>query len=579
MWPEKSLADPMTVRPVAGFDIRVRTADERAHPLHANPLIDRLYRARQINRPDELDTSLARLLDYRLLKGLPAAVDLLLQARRQQWRVLIVGDYDTDGATSTALAVLGLGAFGIDVDFLLPNRFEFGYGLSPEIVTLALTRQPDLIVTVDNGIASIEGVKKARDAGVKVLVTDHHLAGNALPDADAIVNPNQPDCQFPSKAACGCTVLYYLLIGFRAALREQGSDNLPNLGQWLDLVALATVADVVPLDENNRRLVTQGLKRVRAGQCRPGIRALFEVASRSWSEARAADFGFVVGPRLNAAGRLDDMTIGVKLLLADSETQARALASQLHTLNQERRQIEQSMVTEVTRSLPDLSYADHQCGVVVSGEDWHEGVIGILASRVKDRVHKPVVAFAPTDKGELKGSARSVSGVHMRDALDWVAKQSEGLIIKFGGHAMAAGLTIDERRLAEFSEWFDRAVEHMAEPEALTPHLWCDGPLSFPELTLANALALETAGPWGQAFPEPLFYGEFEIQQRRVLSDKHLKMTLVAVQTELDAIAFNVDPAMLNSQYTRVRGLYQLAVNRFRGQETAQLMFSRLELF
>lgn len=573
------MTETSAIPSVAGFDIRVRAAADLEQPLHVNPLIDRLYRARQVFTSDELDASLTRLLDYRLMKGMPEAVELLLQARQARWRVLIVGDYDTDGATSTALAMLGLQAFAIDVDFLLPNRFEYGYGLSPEIVELALTRRPDLIVTVDNGIASIDGVLRAKQAGVRVLVTDHHLAGQELPEADAILNPNQPGCSFPSKAACGCTVLYYLLIGLRAALREQGVASLPNLGQWLDLVALATVADVVPLDTNNRRLVTHGLKRVRAGKCRPGIRALFEVAGRHWPEARATDFGFVVGPRLNAAGRLDDMTIGVQLLLADSDSDAQRLAAELHNLNQERRQIEQSMVADVSKSLPDLSEAKHRNGIVVNGDDWHEGVIGILASRVKDRVHKPVVAFAASEPGQLKGSARSVAGVHMRDALDWVAKQSEGLVLKFGGHAMAAGLTIDAARLTEFAERFDQSIAMIAEPEALTPHLWCDGILSASELTLDNALALEEAGPWGQAFPEPLFYGEFTIQDRRVLSDKHLKLTLSSTETELAAIAFNVDPSTLHDAATRVRGLYQLSVNRFRGQVSVQLIFSKLALY
>lgn len=569
---------PETLPSIAGFEVRARQSGSGDVTLHQNPLIDRLYRARQVQSPAELDPALSGLADYRQMKGLDTAVILLRQARTEQWNVLIIGDYDTDGATSTALAVLGLRAFGIDVDFLLPNRFEYGYGLSPEIVELALTRKPDLIVTVDNGIASLEGVAKAQSAGVKVLVTDHHLAGAELPDADAIVNPNQPGCEFPSKAACGCTVLYYCLIALRASLRDEASTDLPNLAQWLDLVALATVADVVPLDENNRRLVAQGLRRVRAGRCRPGIRALFEVAGRDWQNARSADFGFVVGPRLNAAGRLDDMTLGVRLLLTESDSEAHELAGELQALNQERRQIEQSMVAEVAHSLPDVSDQSGAAGLVVSGADWHEGVIGILASRVKDRVHKPVVAFAPASDQTLKGSARSVAGVHMRDALDWVAKQAPQCIIKFGGHAMAAGLTIPEAALAEFTGLFDQAVQQLAEPEALTPHLWCDGPLASSEISLDNALSLEESGPWGQAFPEPVFYGEFPIVRRRVLSDKHLKLTVTAGAQTVDAIAFNVDPVWLASQADTVRGLYQLSVNRFRGEQILQLMFQRLEL-
>lgn len=572
------MADLQQLPDVAGFEIRVRPTSDPGETLHENPLLNRLYASRGIQSSEELDASLKHLIPYQQMKGIDAAVDLLLQAREHQWRVLIVGDYDVDGATSTALAVLGLRSMGFQVEFLLPNRFEYGYGLSPEIVELALQEKPDLIVTVDNGISSIEGVSKAQASGIKVLVTDHHLAGKQLPTADAIVNPNQPGCAFPSKSACGCTVMYYCLIALRAKLRDFGVTKLPNLGQWLDIVALATVADVVPLDENNRRLVSQGLQRIRAGHVRPGIKALFEVAGRRWQEAKSSDFGFVIGPRLNAAGRLDDMTRGVQLLLTESEVEARIIAAELHELNSERRHIEASMLTEATRFLADLPDNDGQHSIVVAGHDWHEGVIGILASRIKDKVHKPVVAFSPSGDGQLKGSARSVAGVHMRDALDWVAKQDETIMSKFGGHAMAAGLTIQESKFNQFKTLFDQAVAELSEPEALVPHLWCDGEVSDSWLTLENALLLESAGPWGQAFPEPVFYGRWPVLQSRILSGKHLKLTLQSDGGPLEAIAFNLAPEQLAGPIQYVQGLYQLSCNRFRGDCSVQLMFSKLDV-
>ena len=561
---------------IGGFDIRTRTLPADIPTLHANPLLHKLYAARGISNPDQLDTSLAGLLPWQSLKGIEQAVELLLAARTERQRILIIGDYDTDGATATALAVLGLRAMGLSVDFLLPNRFEYGYGLSPEIVDLALTQQPDLIITVDNGIASFDGVARAKAAGVRVLITDHHLPAEGLPLADAIINPNQPGCEFASKAACGCTVFYYLLIGLRARLREQQVADLPNLGQWLDLVAVATVADVVPLDANNRRLVQQGLQRIRKGQCRVGIKALFSVAGRSWQTARAADFGFVVGPRLNAAGRLDDMTIGVALLLADDEAQATALAHQLQDLNLERRQIEASMLHDVEVKMGQLVLDSTKYGCVIYGDDWHEGVIGILASRVKDRLHRPVIALAPGDKGLLKGSARSVVGVHLRDSLDWISKQQPQLIEKFGGHAMAAGLTIKAENLAALRHWFDLAIAHFSEPDALTAHLWTDGGLPSDWLTLDNALLLERAGPWGQAFPEPYFVGTWTLVTQKILAEKHLKLTLLCGQQQVQAIAFNVDLELWPTQQSQVRGVYQLSCNRFRGEESLQLIFNRL---
>lgn len=563
-------------------DIATRPVPSGA-AVHPNPLLDRLYRARGVRSEQELDASLALLLPWQPMKGIEQAVDLLLAALHQGQKVLVVGDYDVDGATSTALMVQALSALGMQVSYLLPNRFEYGYGLSAEIVALALEQQPELIITVDNGIASMDGVAAARAAGVAVLVTDHHLPGAELPDADAIVNPNQPGCDFASKAACGCTVAFYLLIALRARLRslnwfrDQGVDEL-NLGQWLDLVALATVADVVPLDANNRRLVQQGLNRVRAGQGRPGIQALFDVAGRDWQQARSEDFGFVIGPRLNAAGRLDDMTVGVRCLLAENPGEARELAARLDELNRERRSIERSMVVDAERYLARLETGVARKGHVLYESDWHEGVIGILASRVKEKVHRPVIALADTGEQQVKGSARSIPGFHLRDGLDWIAKQVPDLLIKFGGHAMAAGLTLERQRIDELQHWFEQAVDQLCEPEALIPSLMTDGHLTSEEVSLENALLLETAGPWGQAFPAPRFYGQWTLEEQRIVGERHLKLKLIDARGQvIDAIAFNVDLDLWPTNSTQVKGVYQLSCNRYRGRESVQLMLDAIE--
>ncbi len=568
----------LTLPKVAGFEIQSRPVPESARAVHSNPLLNRLYLARGIRDEAELSAELQGLLDYKTIKGLPEAVALLIEARQKHWHVVIVGDYDTDGATSTALAMLGLTAMGLDVDFVLPNRFEYGYGLSVEIVDLVAQQQPDLIITVDNGIASMDGVARAKSLGIRVLVTDHHLPAQALPEADAIVNPNQSGCDFPSKAACGCTVFYYLLIAFRARLRENGISNLPNLGSWLDLVALATVADVVPLDQNNRLLVTQGLQRIRAGKTRPGIQALFDVAGRDWRQARSGDMGYVVGPRLNAAGRLDDMTLGVRLLLTDDPMQATQLATQLNNLNLERRQIESSMVDELSHLDLDSIQASGRASAVVTGENWHEGVIGIVASRIKERIHRPVIALSAVDGDRMKGSARSIPGVHLRDCLDWVAKQDDSLLEKFGGHAMAAGLTLAAQKLDRFTELFDESIRTLSEPESLLPHLVTDGELSDHEVNLDNALAIEQAGPWGQNFPEPCFYGEWAVKQGRWLQGKHLKLTLQGPAGEIEAIAFNCRSVSQPEIPNRIGGIYQLTCNRFRNETTVQLLFSKLDV-
>lgn len=555
-----------------------------AFSLPVHPVLQRLYAHRGIGDNHELARSAQQLLPYQLLKGMPQAVALLLEARAAQQRILIVGDFDADGATSTATLLAGLRALGFaNVDFLVPNRFEYGYGLSVEMAELALQHGAELIVTVDNGISAIEGVARAKAAGVRVLVTDHHLAGAELPDADAIVNPNQPGCEFPSKALAGVGVAFYLLLALRAALREQGAFAAmaePNLADLLDLVALGTVADVVPLDRNNRILVHQGLQRIRSGKVRPGIQALIDVANRKAQKLTAQDFGFALAPRLNAAGRLDDMSIGIACLLSPDINNARRLAAELDSLNLERREIEQGMQTEAMAALSRLSLnsTDLPSCLCLYQHDWHQGVIGILAGRVKEAWHRPVIAFARGDNGELKGSARSVAGVHMRDLLEAVSTAEPGLIKKFGGHAMAAGLTIAEAQFDVFVQALSQQAGRFIQPEHLTAVVYSDGELQSQELDLSLAQLLQQAGPWGQAFPEPVFHGRFKLVQQRLLAEKHLKMLLQGSDGKLfDAIWFNADiKSWPNPQIQQVELAYQLDINEFRDQQNLQLLVRHL---
>lgn len=548
-----------------------------------HPVLARVFAARAVHDPNELQYELQKLLPYQQLKDIDRAVDLLIEALQQQQRVLIVGDFDADGATSTALAVAALQAMGLrQIDYLVPNRFRFGYGLTPEIVEVAREFQPDLIITVDNGIASLSGVEAANAQGIKVLITDHHLAGDQLPAAEAILNPNQPDDSFPSKALPGVGVMFYLLMALRARLRElnwfeqQGIDQ-PNLAQYLDLVALGTVADLVPLDRNNRILVAQGLARLRAGQARPGIRALIEVAGRTAERLSASDIGFFIAPRLNAAGRMDDMSHGIECLLADNAQKAQELAQQLDNLNRERRGVEATMKQDALQLLDNmqLDEANLPHGLCLFDESWHEGVVGILASRVKEQVHRPVIAFAATANGEIKGSARSVRGLHIRDALDAVATRHPDLISKFGGHAMAAGLSLPRDNFEEFAAAFDTEVRrHLNEAELCGEH-FSDGPLAAEEMTLELAEAIRQAGPWGQGFEEPLFDGEFELMQRRIVGEHHLKMVLRHPgdpQRVFDAIAFNHVDHDWPDGVNRVELVYQLDVNEYRGQRNLQLL-------
>jgi len=548
------------------------------------PLLTRLYAARGVLSAVELEKGLARLIPFTQLKGIEAAVDILVEGLRLRQRLLIVGDFDADGATASTVGVLGLRMLGAaHVDYLVPNRFEYGYGLTPEIVAVALTREPELLITVDNGISSIEGVAAAKAAGLKVLVTDHHLPGNELPAADAIVNPNQPGCTFPSKSLAGVGVIFYVLLALRTRLRELGWFTAerpePNLGELLDLVALGSVADVVPLDANNRILVHQGLARIRAGRARPGLRALLEVAGKQHGRITSTDLGFILGPRLNAAGRLDDMSLGIECLLCEDEALARDMAVQLDQFNQDRKAIEQGMQREALAQLKDLPLENLPFGLCLFEADWHQGVIGILASRLKERYHRPTIAFADAGDGLYKGSARSVPGFHIRDALDAVASRHPGLISKFGGHAMAAGLSLPAEHFETFAAAFDEEVRRQLCEDDLTGRLLSDGVLSIDEFNLPLARELRNAGPWGQHFPEPLFHGAFQLVQQRIVGERHLKVVLKSEcgSLQLDGIAFGVDREVWPNPTVRwVELAYKLDVNEFRGQESVQLLISHL---
>ena len=555
-----------------------------------HPLLTRIYLGRGITRSDELDLGLGQLLPPDSLLNAGEAAILLADALAAQQKITVVGDFDADGATSTALVVSALRAMGaVEVSYLVPNRFEYGYGLTPEIVALAARDKPDLIITVDNGISSIEGVEAASAAGIKTLVTDHHLAGRTLPAAEVIVNPNQPGCNFASKNLAGVGVIFYIMLALRAQLRHRDwfqarSLAEPNLAQYLDLVALGTVADVVSLDRNNRILVAGGLQRIRAGQARPGIQALLEVAGRSQETLVASDLGFAVGPRLNAAGRLDDMSVGIECLLSEDSHSARPLANQLHQFNQDRRVIEQGMQAEALALLDGLELAEGDeppVGITLYDPGWHQGVVGILASRIKDRLHRPTIAFADADDGEIKGSARSIPGIHIRDILDAVATRHPGLVSKFGGHAMAAGLSLERDSYEPFAAAFVDEVARHAEDVSLQAVIDSDGELQPEDFSLELASALRFAGPWGQHFPEPVFDGCFNVVQQRLVAEKHLKLVLALPGTGelVDAIAFNVDLEIWpNPEQDRVAAVYRLDINEFRGRRSLQLVIEHLSL-
>lgn len=551
-------------------------------PAHLHPVLRRIYAGRRIRAAEELDNGLACLLPPAALKDIERAGVLLESALREGQRILVVGDFDADGATSSALMVSGLRAMGArSVDYLVPNRFEFGYGLTPEIVAVAAERAPDLLITVDNGISSAAGVAAAKTRGMRVLVTDHHLPASELPQADAIVNPNQTGDTFPSKCLAGVGVAFYVLLALRGRLRDSDWFSArdrpePNLADYLDLVALGTVADLVPLDRNNRVLVQQGMQRIRAGRCRPGIRALLDVAGRNPARLVAADFGFGVGPRLNAAGRLDDMSLGIECLLCEDPARARELAAQLDALNRERREIEADMKTRALEHVEAIHLDARQLplGLCLYDPQWHQGVIGILAARIKEQFHRPVIAFADAGGGELKGSARSIPGLHIRDTLDAIAARHPGLLQKFGGHAMAAGLSLAEPRLGVFQQAFEQELDARLDASALQGVIQSDGELQADEFSLELSELLRAAGPWGQEFPEPLFDGVFTVLNQRVVGGRHLKLSVRSAQGArvLDAIAFQQAEAGPLREGQQVRMAYRLDSNEYRGLLGLQLV-------
>lgn len=550
-------------------------------------VLERVLALRGVSGPAACDYGLGGLADPQMLSNLDPAVDRLERALAEDERIVVVGDFDADGATSTAVALRALAAMGArDVHFRVPNRFEYGYGLTPEIVSVLKPLQAGVLITVDNGVSSVEGVAAAREAGMSVVVTDHHLPGPVLPDADALVNPNLPGDPFPSKHLAGVGVIFYVMLALRARLRGSGWFQRrgiaePNLARLLDLVALGTVADVVPLDRNNRILVEQGLRRIRAGAAVAGITALLTVANRSPERCVAADLGFAAGPRLNAAGRLDDMALGIRCLLTDDPAEARVLAGALDELNRDRREIEAQMQADALEILarePRLA-ADDRFGVCLYDPQWHQGVIGILAARIRERIHRPVIAFADAGDGQVRGSARSIPGLHIRDALDAVAARHPGLINRFGGHAMAAGLSLARENLEAFGDAFDRTVAERVLPEDLEGVIHSDGELAAAEISLETAMRLRDAGPWGQGFPPPLFDGVFEIVDRRVLADRHLRLQVRAAPDAppVTAIAFNVDREDWPEGRDRVRLAYRLEVNEYRGLVSPQLMVEHVE--
>jgi single-stranded-DNA-specific exonuclease len=552
--------------------------------LSCSPLLKQLYANRGINCASELDNSTKTLLHAKQLKNIDDACELLYNALLSSSKIVVVGDFDADGATSTALSLLAFRALGFtNIDYLVPNRFDYGYGLTPETVDLAIAKGAKLIMTVDNGISSIAGVAHAKSLGVQVLVTDHHLPAEELPDADAIVNPNQVGCTFPSKNLAGVGVAFYLMLALRSYLAEKSyfTQQPPNLATLLDIVALGTVADVVQLDANNRTLVYQGLARIRAGICRPGISALISVAKRNQAQLVASDLGFSLGPRLNAAGRLDEMSYGVELLLCDDPMQANIMANELDGLNQSRREIEQGMQAEALKTLDSLKFDEDNMphAICLFDAQWHQGVIGLVASRIKEAYYRPTFVFAQGNKGEIKASARSIPGIHIRDILDLVDKKIPGVILKFGGHAMAAGLSIKEVDFKLFSETLNIVLAEQVDEAILTNVLLSDGQLSAHQLTLEQAHELREAGPWGQAFPAPLFDGEFNILQQRLVGEKHLKMVLEVEGKSIDAIAFNVDlKTWPNPNIKQVLCAYRLDVNEFRGNRTVQLLVELLQV-
>ncbi|MDR2207518.1 MAG: single-stranded-DNA-specific exonuclease RecJ [Azoarcus sp.] len=541
-----------------------------------SPLLARLFAARGVLSPTELDLSFKALLPPGLLTGAREAAELLADAIEAGARMVIVADYDCDGATACAVGVRALRAFGADVHYLVPDRLALGYGLTPPMVELAARFDPEVLITVDNGIASIEGIAQARACGMSTVITDHHLPGETLPDADVIVNPNQPGCGFPGKSLAGVGVMFYVMLALRAELRTRGAleaGREPNLANLLDLVALGTVADVVPLDHNNRILVMQGLQRIRAGNMQPGVRALFAVSGRDAAQATALDFGFALGPRLNAAGRIADMSLGIECLLADDAGQALELARELDRLNHERREIEIEMQEAARQILETFNADGGKCaGLTLFEPDWHPGVVGLVASRVREKQHRPVIAFARGQNGELKGSGRSIPGLHLRDALELVARRDSGLVLRFGGHAMAAGLTILEENLPAFRAAFEEVAASLLDPADLQRRIDTDGALVAAEISLETARMIERE-VWGQGFPAPVFDNVFRVERQRILKDRHLKLDLSLGGTRLEAIRFNCVEHVPDV----IRAVYRLDINEYKGLSSVQLVLEHFE--
>lgn len=560
---------------------------EDAHlPQHLPPLIKQLYASRGVTSAQELELQVSHLAPVTSMKGLDLGCQLLAEAIYNQQKIFIIGDFDADGATSTALMMSALSMLGSsNHEFLVPNRFEYGYGLTPEIVEIAAAKGAQVLVTVDNGISCHQGVNTAKALGLKVIITDHHLPGAELPDADTIINPNQVDCTFPSKSLAGVGVAFYFMLALRKYLRDNGwfSDKQipePNIAQLLDLVALGTVADVVSLDANNRILVEQGLKRIRAGATRPGISALIEIANRVQSKLVASDFGFALGPRINAAGRLDDMAFGINCLLAPDMGTARMMAAELDHLNKARREIEQGMQSEAESVLKQLNFSEDALPSAISlfDESWHQGVIGIVAGRLKEKFHRPCIVFAAVeDSDEVKGSARSIPGLHIRDVLEHIDTLHPELIIKYGGHAMAAGLSINKANFKQFQSVFNEVASKFLTEEMLQGTVVSDGELPSDHFTIAFAEVLQGAGPWGQNFPEPIFDGLFQVIQQRIVGEKHLKLVLEKDGIQLDGIAFNIDLKQWpNFDAKQAHIAFKLDINEFRNQQSVQLMVEHI---
>lgn len=558
-------------------------------PDSIHPVLKRIYASRNIKSSDDLDYSLGSLIPYEELGGIDDAVILLQEMITQKKRILIVADFDADGATSCALAIRGLTAMGAeDVIYVVPNRFEHGYGLSPKIVDVALDHDPDLIVTVDNGISSISGVEHAKKNGIKVLITDHHLPGDKLPSADVIINPQLKENKFPSKNLAGVGVIFYILLALRAKLKaenwfDEKNIKYPNLANLLDLVALGTISDLVPLDKNNRTMVAHGLKLMRQNKSKVGILAILNQSGRQLSTLTSGDLSFAIAPRLNAAGRLTDMSLGIECLLTDDKENAIEMAKKLNQLNIERRQIQDNMeeqaLTEFEKYLQDTSKKIPH-GICIYNQNWHQGVVGILAAKIKEKFNRPVIVFAQECQGILKGSARSITELHIKDVFDEIARLYPELILTFGGHAMAAGLTIEESQFDRFSDVFNKVVNRYISSDSLEDQCLTDGELSGDDFSLPLALAIQNAGPWGQSFPEPIFVGQFKILDKRVVGESHLKLKLQSRNNNtLDAIAFNMTDDDWPSKLEQIISTYRLGINNYRGHSQVQLFIEHIEPF